>query len=119
MKNNLFLFLLTLTCLCAFTLFSPNTFAADHTTWGLPEGAKARLGNGTIEDITYSPDGTRLAVAGSLGIWIYDATTGEALDLFTGHTDDVESVSFSPDGRTLASGSFDYTGSFMGCRDGC
>ena len=84
MKNRLFL--IALTFFCVFTLFSANTLAQDSPQWHLPEGAKARLGKGTIYEIAYSPDGTRLAVASSIGIWIYDAATGEALDLFTGHT---------------------------------
>ena len=38
----------------------PNTFAQDYTQWGLPEGAKARLGKGRISgNIMYSPDGTQ------------------------------------------------------------
>ncbi len=73
----------------------------------LPEGAKSRLGKGRINAITYSPDGTRLAIASSIGIWLYDAHNGQALDLLTTHTDRVNSVAFSPDGRTLVSGSKD------------
>ena len=84
-----------------------NTLAQDYTTLGLPEGAKARLGKGKINEIKYSPDGTRLAVASSIGIWIYDAQTGEELELIRGHTSGVNSVSFSPDGSTMASGSED------------
>ena len=37
---------------------------ADFTKWSLPEGAFARLGKGTIDDIAYSPDGSLLAVGG-------------------------------------------------------
>ena len=85
--------------------YAANTFAQDSPQSHLPEGATARLGKGWITEIAYSPDGTRLAVASSIGIWLYDAQTGEALDLLTGHTDGVYSVSFSPDGNTLASGS--------------
>ncbi|MDE0017771.1 MAG: dockerin type I domain-containing protein [Candidatus Poribacteria bacterium] len=88
---------------------TPNTFAQDSPQWHLPEGAKARLGKGTIGEIAYSPDGTRLAVASSIGIWIYDAQTGEELDLFVGHTGEVSSIAYSPDGNTLASGSSDGT----------
>ncbi|MCG9131689.1 sigma-70 family RNA polymerase sigma factor [Candidatus Poribacteria bacterium] len=73
----------------------------------LPEGAKSRLGKGRINAITYSADGTRLAVASSIGIWLYDTHNGQALDLLTTHTDYVNSVGFSPDGRTLVSGSKD------------
>ena len=88
---------------------SLNTFAQDSPQWHLPEGAKARFGKGRFFEIQYSPDGTRLAVASGIGIWIYDAETGEELDLLTGHTGPVNSVSFSPDGETLASGGHDRT----------
>ena len=82
----------------------------DTSTWGLPEGAKARLGKGTIEDIKYSPDGKMLAVASSIGVWLYDTENAyQEVALLIGHTSTVNSVAFSPDGQTLASGSSDNT----------
>ena len=75
----------------------------------MPEGALARLGKGRISEVAYSPDGTRLAVAGNIGTWLYDAATGAEVALLTGHTNYVRSVSFSPDGTTLASGGSDGT----------
>ena len=109
MKSKVFLSLMSFvvsTFLCV-----PHTAAEyeSHTQLSLPEGAKARLGKGDIREITYSPDGTQLAVGGSAGIWLYDADTGEELSFLTGHTYGVSSVSFSPDGKTLASGSGDGT----------
>ena len=91
------------TLLILFTLFSLNTFAQEYTQWGIPEGAKARLGKGSINEIAYSPDGTQLAVASSIGIWLYDVQAGEELALLTGHTGSVNSMVFSPDGTILAS----------------
>ena len=84
----------TATLLIFFTLFSLNTFAQDSLQWGLPEGAKARIGKGWVSDIQYSPDGTRLAIASSIGVWLYDTETHQALTLLTGHTAGVTGVSF-------------------------
>ena len=93
--------------LILFTLFLPNTFAEDSPQWHLPDGAKARLGKGSITgNIAYSPDGTRLAVASGIGIWLYDTTTHQETALLTGHTREVLSVAFSPDGNTIAGGTW-------------
>jgi WD40 repeat protein len=93
-----------------FALFLLNGCDQDYTQqWSLPALAKARLGKGSITEIKFSPDGARLAVASSIGIWFYDTGTYQETALLTGHTDWVSSVSFSPDGRTLASGSVDGT----------
>ncbi len=106
MKNILYSILITLFITLTFTT---NTPAQDYTKWGLPEGAIARLGKGMVEEVKYSPDGSKLAVASSIGVWIYDAETGEELNVLTGHTSNVLCVAFSPDGNTLASGSEDKT----------
>ena len=101
---------ITITSLVLLILFSFDTFAQDYTQFSLPEGAKARLGKGTINEIQYSPDGTRLAVASSIGIGIYDTVTYQEVALLTGHEWSVLSISFSPDGNTLASGEWEgYT----------
>ncbi len=84
----------------------------DYTQWQLPEGAKARLGKGKITgNVAFSPDGTRLAVGGSIGIWIYDVRPGKEkeLDLFTEGTEKVNALAFSPDGAVIASGGSDRT----------
>ena len=95
--------MLLMGCLFLFILATPAS-AQHYTQWSLPEGAKARLGKGSITgDIVYSLDGTRLMVASSIGIWLYDAQTYQEVALLTGHTAFVRSVAFSPDGETLAS----------------
>jgi WD40 repeat protein len=81
-------------------IFLRNAFAEDYTRWGLPEGAKMRLGKGQIFDLAYSPDGTRLAVGSSIGIWLCNAQTGAEIALITGHTR-LRLKTFSADGRTL------------------
>ena len=105
--------LFNLALLFVYVLFVQISVAQDYTRWSLPERAKARLGKGWIFDIAYypstvqiaySPNGTRLAVASSIGIWLYDAHTGAEVTLLTRHTDRISSVAFSPDGETLASG---------------
>ena len=101
--------LLLIALLFTFALLIPNVSAQDHIKWSLPTNVKIRIGKGIVRKLKFSPDGTRLAVASSIGTWIYDAYTGKELGLYTGHTSLVESVSYSPDGKTIASGSRDNT----------
>ena len=105
--------LLSLAWFLVGALFLQESRAEDYTRWHLPERALARLGKGSIgggdRALAYSPDGARLAVASSIGIWLYDADTGAEIALFTGPRAWVTSVSFSPDGTTLASGGVDDT----------
>lgn len=86
--------------------FLPSSFAQNYTRLGLPEGAIARFGKGYINDVKYSPDGTRLAVATSIGVWLYDTSTDTELNLLTEGQDYVQAIAFSPDGSTLASGGY-------------
>ncbi len=55
----------------------------EYPRWELPEAAKMRLGKGEINNITFSPDGTRFAVATTIGVWIYDAKTGNEISLLS------------------------------------
>lgn len=91
------------------TLYSLNSFAQDSSQFSLPEGATVRFGKGKLNQVQYSPDGTRLAVASSIGIWLYDTATYKENALLTGHTEDVNCIAFSSDSRMLASGSSDKT----------
>ncbi len=95
--------LLIVTLLTVFVvspLFLPDAFAQNYAQWGLPEGAKARLGKGYAGSLQFSTDGNRLMVENTVGIWVYDAHSGAELDLITGDVSD--SIALSPDGSIAA-----------------
>ena len=80
MKKTTLLYIVHLFILC---LLLPDGFAQQYTArWHLPEGAKARLGRGKLNNVVFSPDGTRIAVSTSIGIWVYDTQTRETVSLF-------------------------------------
>ncbi len=69
----------------------------------------ARLGFGDVYSVAYSAHGDLLAVGSSAGVQLLDGATGSPVGVLLGHSDDVPSVAFSPDGSTLASSSSDRT----------
>lgn len=88
--------------------FCTQLLAIDHSELNLPKGAKARIGKGVILDIQISPNNTRLAVASSIGIWLYDISTDKQLaPIIKFETMSVSKIEFSPDSTKLATSSPD------------
>lgn len=76
------------------------------------KGDKSR----SVKSVAFSPDGRRLATAAdyetvcpcdTLVLW--NAETGEKLEVFSSHRLPIFAIAFSPDGRRLASASWDKT----------
>ena len=83
-----------------------HTDPAHYMEMALPEGATMRLGKGSVNDMKFSPDNTQLIVATSIGIWIYDAITGDELALLKGRAVNESVIAFSPYGALFASSQY-------------
>lgn len=87
------------------------------TIWDLAKGEPVKvLTNvlGAVNDLRFSPDGTLLAVGGGQpsakgDLRLFSTADWKLLATLPGHDDQVASVSFSPDGKRLASASYDKT----------
>ena len=115
------LFLLTLTTLCVTLLCSRHSFAQHFVDGQMPDAFLAGRA-GWVTSVAFSPDGKTLASGHGGWNWnaesqpffgfcsLWDAVTGKLKATLEGHTDSVpSSITFSPDGKTLASGSSDAT----------
>jgi WD40 repeat protein len=75
-----------------------------------PPEQNATAGRRSIRDVAVSPDGRCLATAEDDGsILIYEIATGQVRRRLAGHLAPVASLAFTPDGKRLISGSYDYT----------
>ena len=90
----------TLTILISSVLYLCTGFAAGNP---FPEQPTVRLGKGNLAGVAYSPDGKMLAVAGGLGVWLYDADDLTEVGMLE-QPHPANCVEFSPDGKTLAVG---------------
>ncbi|NJN66632.1 MAG: PQQ-binding-like beta-propeller repeat protein [Chloroflexaceae bacterium] len=61
----------------------------------------ARLGKGGLDDAAFSPDGATVAVASSIGVWLYGTETFDERYLIA-VSKSIEAVAFSPDSTVLA-----------------
>ncbi len=65
--------------------------------------------DGLYNQVAFSSNGKILATGSWKTIVLWDSATHKVTDVFRGHTHIVDSVAFSPNGNTLASGSSDNT----------
>jgi WD40 repeat protein len=87
----------------------------DYTVriWTTADGKEIRLldlpKRGIPGSVAFSPDSRQLMVGSADFLRLFDVETGKLEGLFTGHTNAVQAIAFSPDGRHLLSASNDNT----------
>ncbi len=82
----------------------------DVTTMGMQKHSVIPDNRRAFRDIlTFSPDGNTVLSSSRCHIKLWDVDTGKRLSTLTGHTEPIETLVFSHDGKILASGSEDGT----------
>ncbi len=98
--------------------FSPNNqilagagYEGNVKLWKVPNWRSHGTlpSNGTVSDISFSPDSGTLATTGFETVNLWTVDIGENIATLTGHTDWVRTTTFAPDGSTLISGGADGT----------
>ncbi|RKU24003.1 hypothetical protein C6503_01930 [Candidatus Poribacteria bacterium] len=84
---------------------------SDVTKTGIQERGRIPTNRGFNTMLTFSPDGKILLDSKNwrLLIQLWDVNTGNDLGTLSGHTEGIETLVFSHDGKTLASSSWDGT----------
>ena len=81
-------------------MFSVNKH--NFTVWELPQDAIARYGQGFLNDLAVSADGTYLAVGSWAGVWWYNLTTRQPVTLFETERGMVDRIALCLDQPWLA-----------------
>jgi WD40 repeat protein len=93
--------------------FSPDgtQIAADDRLINLSTGSSTRLGDNLVRFWAFSADGRFIASApfDPSACQIWDASTHQSIVQLVGHTNNVRSVAFFPDGKRIMSASWDGT----------
>ena len=105
--------------------FSPDgkyiiTASEDGTAklWEVSTGRAIRTFENVGTNASYSPSGKHIATSSADYVELWNVSTGRIRRTFRGHSDYINSLSFSPDGQYLATGSSDKTAKLWDIKTG-
>ena len=94
-------------------LIAVGNYRGDTQIFDAATGQQIRLFKGSdihsVESLAFSPDSTRIVVPAATDIAGFDIQAGNQISISQGHTGQVHAVTYSPDGRFVASGACDLT----------
>ncbi|MDE2887842.1 MAG: Ig-like domain-containing protein [Gemmatimonadota bacterium] len=92
------------------TALASGSFGGEIRLWDLATGTRSATLEGTRRKcLAFSPDGTMFVTRQHKTVKLCDMSTGADIATFPGHNHQVLSAIFTPDGKTLATGSYDGT----------